>query len=167
MRNWPGAWAALSAEDSAVAGKVGIAPLPKSPEQARHPATPGGWQLAVSRYSRYPELAADLVLHLTSPEVQRRMALEISLLPTRFALYGEDAVQAALPVAELLVGRQIELVARPSAVAAASYPRVSQLVQQTLYDILSGDGEAQDLLPALAGQLRPLLEQGAPWNDER
>jgi trehalose/maltose transport system substrate-binding protein len=165
MRNWPGAWAVLNADDSPVAGKVGIAPLPKSPEQERHPATLGGWQLAVSRYSRHPDVAADLVRYLTSPDVQRRMALEINLLPTRFALYQDDAVQAALPASGLLGERQVELVARPSAVARTFYPRVSQMVQQTLYDLLSGNGEAQDLLPNLAGQLRPLVDQVAPWNE--
>jgi trehalose/maltose transport system substrate-binding protein len=78
LRHWPGAWATLNADDSPLAGKIGVAPLPKLPAQERHPATLGGWQLVVSRYSQQPALAAALVRHLTSSEVQRRLALELT-----------------------------------------------------------------------------------------
>jgi trehalose/maltose transport system substrate-binding protein len=157
LRHWPGAWARLDASDSPLAGKVGIAPLPKLPEQARHPATLGGWQLAVSRHSRQPELAADLVRHLTSAQVQRRMALGVSVLPTRPVLYLDAEVQAALPVARLLAERRVELVPRPSSAAGARYPELSRLVQESVFDLLSGRGEPDEVVPRLARQLQRLV----------
>src|SRR3546814_12607591 len=45
MRNWPYAWALANAEDSPVAGKVGIAALPVG-EGGRPAAALGGQQLA-------------------------------------------------------------------------------------------------------------------------
>src|SRR3546814_7286178 len=57
---WPYAWALANAEDSPVAGKVGIAALPVG-EGGRPAAALGGQQLAVSRYSAHPQEAADLV----------------------------------------------------------------------------------------------------------
>src|SRR5690606_9890320 len=65
-RNWRCAWALAQGEDSPVRGKVGVIPLPRGGEDGRHAGTLGGWQLAVSRYSRHPEAAMDLVRHLTS-----------------------------------------------------------------------------------------------------
>jgi hypothetical protein len=61
---WPGAWGELTAEGTGLAGKVGIAPLSRGADDL-HPATLGGWQLAVLRHSRHPQLAADLVRYLT------------------------------------------------------------------------------------------------------
>lgn len=157
LRHWPGAWATLNEYDSSVAERVGIAPLPKLPDQSLHPAALGGWQLAVSRYSPHPELAVALVQHLTSPAVQTRLAVELNLLPTRGDLYQEPDVQASLPVSGLLATGQVELVPRPAALLGAQYPRASRLIQETLFDILSGSADADVVLPRLAHQLRRLL----------
>jgi trehalose/maltose transport system substrate-binding protein len=160
LRHWPGAWATLNADDARLAGKVGVAPLPKLPDHSRHPATLGGWQLAVSRHSRNPALAAALVQHLTSPAVQRRLALELNMLPTRSTLYQDPEVQAALPVSPMLAARQVELVPRPSAALGPQYPQASRLVQETLFNLLSGSGDADVALPRLAQQLRRLIASG-------
>ena len=74
MRNWPYAWSLAQSEDSPVKDKVGVARLPRGGDGGQHTATLGGWQLAVSRYSQYPALAADLVRYLTSPAEQNRRA---------------------------------------------------------------------------------------------
>ena len=67
MRNWPYAWALLNAANSQVKGKVGVAPLPSGSAGGKHSAVLGGWQLAVSRYSKAQDAAIDLVKYLTSP----------------------------------------------------------------------------------------------------
>jgi len=67
MRNWPYAWALLQKSDSLVKGKVGVAKLPGNPSAAAL----GGWQLGVSKYSKNPAIAADLVMYMTSAAVQK------------------------------------------------------------------------------------------------
>lgn len=163
LRQWPGAWALLSSEGSPLRGKVGIAPVPRALGRGRHPGALGGWQLAVSRYSRHPEHAADLVRYLTSPEVQRRMALQAHLLPVRLELYEDEEVQAALPAAALLAERRIELIPRPSLVAKDRYPRMSRLMQESFYDVLSRHDEPQAILSRLVRQIAPLLELENQW----
>ena len=81
MRNWPYAWALAQGPDSPIRGKVGVAPLPGG-ERHDGVSTLGGWQLAVSRYSKHPAVAADLVRFLTSAEEQKRRAIRGSLNPT-------------------------------------------------------------------------------------
>ena len=62
MRNWPYAWALAQSDDSPIRGNVGVVALPRGEgENATNTGTLGGWQLAVSRYSAHPEIAADLV----------------------------------------------------------------------------------------------------------
>jgi trehalose/maltose transport system substrate-binding protein len=87
MRNWPYAWALGNADDSPIKGKIGVSALPKgSGEDGKHSGTLGGWQLAVSKYSQNPEIAADLVAYLTSYDEQKRRAIEGSYNPTIAAL---------------------------------------------------------------------------------
>ena len=64
--------------DSPIRGKVGVAPLPGG-TGGESVSTLGGWQLAVSRYSKHPAIAADLVRYLTSAKEQKRRAIKNQL----------------------------------------------------------------------------------------
>ena len=72
MRNWPYAWALGNAADSPIRGRIGVIAVPQGGSGAgtdgHQTGVLGGWQLAVSRYSQHPELAADPVLEETGPE---------------------------------------------------------------------------------------------------
>ena len=70
MRNWPYAYSLGNGEDSAVKGKFDVTTLPMgTAEGARSAATLGGWNLAVSKYSKNPEVAIELAKFIASPEV--------------------------------------------------------------------------------------------------
>jgi multiple sugar transport system substrate-binding protein len=88
-RNWPYAWEiANDQKRSKVAGKVGVAPLPAFPG-GKSAATLGGWQLAISRFSRKPELAWKFVAFMTGREMQKRIAVFTGRAPTRKNLYED------------------------------------------------------------------------------
>jgi trehalose/maltose transport system substrate-binding protein len=125
--------------------------------------TLGEWQLAVSRHSPHPALAADLVRFLTSAEVQRQRALAATMVPTRPALFQDPAIAAALPFLGLLADGALELVARPSTVTGASYPQVSELLQQGLSRLLDGRESSEDMLTALVAALEGMSEGGLRW----
>ena len=160
MRNWPYAWAVLNADDSPVKGKVGVAPLPAALPGGKHSATLGGWQLAVSTYSKSPKEAADLVAYLTSPAEQKRRAIQGSYAPTISALYEDPEVLAAVPFfAEL--GKILEgAVARPSSRAGQQYAQLSSQLWDAVHATLTGRGNATDNLTTLADRLRLLRARG-------
>lgn len=143
MRNWPYAWPLLEAEGSAVAGRVGVAPLPGGG------AVLGGEQLGVSRHSRQPEAAVSLVRHLTSAAEQRRRALAAGAPPTRPALYREPELLAANPAFALLAAALEGAVARPSAVTGNRYNQVSAEFWNAVHNTLSGRLEAEVALARL------------------
>ena len=97
MRNWPYAWSLGNGADSPIKGKIGVAPLPKGGADGKNAATLGGWQLAVSKYSKNPDAAADLVMYMTSAEVQKDRAIKGSYNPTIASLYQDKEVLAANP----------------------------------------------------------------------
>jgi trehalose/maltose transport system substrate-binding protein len=162
MRNWPYAWALLNGEDSALRGKVGVAPLPRGGPRGSHAATLGGWQLAVSRHSANPEVAADLVRYLTSATEQKRRAIAGAYAPTIPALYQDEEVLAANPFFADLAAALPDAVARPSALTGQHYAQVSTLFWEAAHATLSGNGTARENLARLEGRLR-LVGQRAGW----
>ncbi|HEY5754011.1 MAG TPA: ABC transporter substrate-binding protein [Chthoniobacterales bacterium] len=138
MRNWPYAYALGADPKSAIAGKFAITVLPKGGENGKHAATLGGWQLMVSKYSKHPEVAADLVRYLCSPEAQKKRALELSQIPTRPALYSDPDILAKTPWFKDLLPVLDNAVARPSTVTGAAYNQVSTAIFQNVNTVLSG-----------------------------
>ena len=161
MRNWPYALALANRPLSPVAGKVGIAPLPRG-EGGASSATLGGSQLAVSRYSRAPEAAIDLVRALTGPSEQKRRAIKAGLNPTIERLYRDPELLAAMPSLGELRTIIAGAVARPSAVTGRRYNQVSNEFWNAVHDVLSGRTPAPASLAALAQRLR-FLSRGEQW----
>jgi trehalose/maltose transport system substrate-binding protein len=160
MRNWPYIWAMLNHAGSPVKGKVGVAPLPKGGADGRASAALGGWQLAVSRYSPNPKLAADLVMYLTSADVQKMRAVQASFNPTIPALYADKDILRANPfVADLLPTFNVA-VARPSTVTGVKYNQVSNQFWNAVHDVLSGSDTAPNALARLAASLKRLAPDG-------
>jgi trehalose/maltose transport system substrate-binding protein len=162
MRNWPYAWALGNAPDSAVSGKIGVSALPKGGADGKNTGALGGWQLAVSKYSENPELAADLVAYLTSYDEQKRRAIKGSYNPTIEALYKDDEVLAAVPFFGSLYDTFVNAVARPSKVTAAKYNQVSAEFFNAAHDVVRGETSGADSVAALESKL-DRLSRGGRW----
>jgi len=162
MRNWPYAWALAQGADSPVRGNVGVIALPRGGTQGRHAATLGGWQLAVSRYSRHPEAAIDLVRHLTSARVQKERAIRAAYNPTITGLYQDAEVLQANPFfGELLPAFEAAL-PRPARQTGAHYNQVSATIWQAVHGVLSGDMDATEGLARLRLSLERIRHR-ARW----
>jgi multiple sugar transport system substrate-binding protein len=112
-RNWPYAWeVANDAKQSKVAGKVGVMPLPAFPGQ-KSVATLGGWQLAISRFSRQPQVAWQFVQFMTSVETQKRVALSTGRAPARAALYHDAEILKRYPQFDSQYQTFVRAVPRP------------------------------------------------------
>jgi trehalose/maltose transport system substrate-binding protein len=162
MRNWPYAWALGQAPDSAVKDKIGVAALPAGGPDGKKTGTLGGWQLAVSAYSRHPDIATDLVRYLTSREEQKRRAIEGSYNPTVESLYKDPEVLAAVPFFGSLYEVFVNAVARPSRVTGAKYNQVSSEFYNAVHQVLSKQAQAPDTLAALDKKL-DRLSRGGRW----
>lgn len=162
MRNWPYVWNLLDANPmSPVAGKVDVAALPKGGENGNHASTLGGWQLAVSKFSKNPEVAADLVRYLTSKAVQKDRATEGSYAPTIRELYADSEVLRANPVfAKLLVILE-NSVARPTSQTGEKYREVSEAFWTAVHEVLEGKKNAKDSLVELETELQKI--KGESW----
>lgn len=160
MRNWPYAWSLGNSADSPIKDKIGVAALPKGGPDGRSAAGLGGWQLAVSKYSKNPDLAADLVKYLTSYEEQKRRAIEGSYNPTIAALYQDPDVLAANPFFGSLYDTFVNATPRPSTVTGTKYNRVSKEFWTAVHQTLSGSVPAEKALATLERKLKQVARKG-------
>jgi trehalose/maltose transport system substrate-binding protein len=162
MRNWPYAYALGNGDDSAVKGKFDVAPLPMGDgEGATSAATLGGWNVAVSKYSKNPDEAIKLALYLSSAEVQKERAINQSNLPTIQSLYDDADVLKASPFMANWKAIFQNAVPRPSAPAKVKYNEVSSLFWSAVHETLSGNGTAAENLELLEAKLTEL--KGDAW----
>lgn len=156
MRNWPYAWSLGNAKDSKISGKIGVSALPKGGADGQNAATLGGWQLAVSKYSKNPAVAADLVMYMTSAESQKYRAINGSYNPTIASLYKDKDVLAANPFFGSLYDVFTNAVPRPATATGAKYPEVSSAFWNATHDVLSGKASAEDAVKRLEGRLNQI-----------
>ncbi|KSV75005.1 ABC transporter substrate-binding protein [Ensifer sp. ENS08] len=161
MRNWPYAYALGNGDDSAVKGKFAVAPLPTATDGDQPSSTLGGWNVAVSKYSDDQEAAIALAKFLSSAEVQKRRAIELSNLPTVAALYDDAEVAKAQPFMPAWKPIFESAVPRPSAVTKVKYNEVSAKFWNAVHNSLSGNGTAAENLELLEVELTEM--KGDNW----
>ena len=161
MRNWPYAYGLGSGDDSAVKGKFDVTTLPTGGGDNTSAATLGGWNVAVSKYSKHQEAAVSLALYLAGPEAQKQRALAESNLPTIVALYDDPDIAAQQPIIPRWKEVFLAAVPRPSAPTKGKYNEVSSKFWSAVHNTLSGDGTAAENLEMLEVDLTDL--KGSGW----
>jgi trehalose/maltose transport system substrate-binding protein len=161
MRNWPYAYSLGNGDDSPIKGKFDVTTLPVGAEGDSSAATLGGWNVAVSKYSKNPEAAIELAKFIASAEVQKARALQRSNLPTIVSLYDDADIAAQQPIIPRWKDVFLNAVPRPSAPTKVKYNEVSSLFWSAVHDTLSGNGTAAENLELLEIKLNEL--KGSSW----
>jgi trehalose/maltose transport system substrate-binding protein len=160
MRNWTYTYALGNGADSAIKGKFGVVPLPAGAEGIAPASTLGGWNVAVSKYSKHQDVAIALVKFLGSAETQKKRAVDLSNMPTIAALYDDKDVAAAQPFMPLWKPIFETAVPRPSAATKVKYNEVSAKFWGAVHNTLSGTGSAAENLELLEVELTDLKGNG-------
>ncbi|MBF0877157.1 extracellular solute-binding protein [Gluconobacter cerevisiae] len=166
MRNWVYAWALANDPQSVIAGKVGVAALPR--EKASDPprGVDGTVYLGMARNSPHPEEALSLMRYLTSPEVERERVVRGAYIPARRALLNDPAVLTALPVLSTIRTALARPVLRPVAQTGTDYPRVAWLAANSFHQTLSGQQDAAGSLRRLSEIFEFMARRGR-WSESR
>ena len=131
MTNYTFAYASAQAEAPEIGKKMGYARFPRV--DANRPSKPplGGFNLAVSSFSKNKDVAFDAAACLASGKSQLTATELDGLPPSRSDLYANKAVTEAYPGFAQLVRKSIEDAGpRPS---TAAYQDVSMAVQRALH----------------------------------
>jgi multiple sugar transport system substrate-binding protein len=135
--------------DSTVKGKVGVVTLPGFTADKAATCI-GGWQVAVTAFSKNKAEAVKLVRYLSSPEVSKMQAIAASHLPVFPEVYNDADVLAAnpwfkdaLPVVQTAQSRPV----------TPRYNEVSEIIRTNMNAFLSGSRSADAALADMKSKL--------------
>jgi multiple sugar transport system substrate-binding protein len=152
--NWGFAWDVFKDDkDSQVKGKVGVMPLPAM-AGGKSATCVGGWQWAVSAFSKSKAESAKLVKFLSSPEASKFLAVEGSLMPTYQSVYTDADVLKSVPwfkdAAQVVVAGK----SRP---LSKDYGQVSDVVRTTTSAVLARSKTPTDGVDEIESKLRRVM----------
>ncbi len=152
MRNWPYAYAL--GKDSKVADQFEITTFPgyAGNEGA---GVLGGYDLAISAFSKNPEGSLAFIEFATAAEQQKIMATEASLPPTLTAVYDDPAVKKAMPFAEELRTAIDQAQPRP---VSPVYPQISEAIYNNVYAALQGKMSPDEASSKMQEEIQKALE---------
>ncbi|HSC51750.1 MAG TPA: ABC transporter substrate-binding protein [Gaiellaceae bacterium] len=155
-RNWPYQYGIGAGTGSKVAGKFSVTVLPHGPK-GKSVGTVGGWQLAVSKYSKHKDAAIEFVRYMTSPAVEKFDAITNSNVPTIPSVAKDKAVVKANPYLKPAVA-SVARVTRPAKYLKTHYNEASKVIYQGINQILNGT-PAKSVLPGVQAKLNQILKQ--------
>ena len=151
LRNWPYVWITSQQAGSSVIGKVGIKPMPASPN-GRPAATLGGWGMSIARNSRHKEEAWKFCEYVSAlPQVMRVQAHRGSP-PALKAFYENSNDPASRDIYRVME----TAVVRPR---IPQYAQASDIVQRYVSAALTGRMTPAAAMNAAAKETRLLLGQ--------
>ena len=159
MLNWGYAWALFQnpaeGEETQVAGKVGVAPLPAF-EGNESATCVGGFQWAMNPFSDNKEEAFQVMQYMASYESQKELAIAASHIPARDALYEDPEVLEAAPQ----FGQFFDVItnARPRPLTPF-YAEVSELIRTNMNAFFARAQDADTTLAQMQSGLEDILEQ--------
>ena len=151
--SWGYVWNRLENDpDTKVKGKIGVAMLPHD-KGGKSATCIGGWQIAVSAYSKNKQEAVKFARYLSSPEVSKMQAILASHMPVFPSVYKDpDVLKAnpwfaeALPVVEGARSRPV----------SAQYPQVSDAIRSNMNAYLAGTKTTDTALSDMKSRLQPV-----------
>jgi trehalose/maltose transport system substrate-binding protein len=154
-RNWPYQYGIGAGAGSKVAGKFSVTVLPHG-ASGKSVGTVGGWQLAVSKFSKHKDAAIEFVRYMTSPAVEKFDAITNSNVPTIVSVAKNKAVVKANPYLKPAIA-SVPRVTRPAKFLGTRYNEASKVVYQGINQILTGTPSSQ-VLPQIKSRLQQILK---------
>jgi trehalose/maltose transport system substrate-binding protein len=154
MRNWPYAYSIAAGTGSKVKGKFNVTVLPHG-AKGKSVGTVGGWQLAVSKYSKHKDASIEFVRYMTSPAVEKFDAIFNSNVPTIPSVAKDKAVVRVNPYLKPQIAT-VNRVTRPAKYLKTHYNEGSKAIYQGINQILNGT-PAKNVLPSIEQKLNRIL----------
>ena len=143
MRGWPSSFGEAGSDASAVKDRFGVAPLPG--KDGIGASTLGGYNAAISAFSKNKATALDFLRFLISEDAQHIVAAG-ALPPVRASVYDDPALIAKMPYLPALKDSIASAVPRP---VTPFYPAVSKAIQDNAYAAITGTESVDAAIDAM------------------
>ncbi|KYQ96004.1 ABC transporter substrate-binding protein [Serratia plymuthica] len=159
MRNWPYAYVLAQDSSSAIKGKIGVLPLPKGAD-GKSVSALGGWQWAISAYTKNPTAAIALLKIVSDAESQKKALALMGWAPSRTALYDDPKVLAQAPYLSDFKGIFSQAMPRPATQTKRQYAQVSKAIYNGTFNVLRGDSDGVTAVADLQQRLERIKARG-------
>jgi trehalose/maltose transport system substrate-binding protein len=159
MRNWPYAYVLAQDSSSAIKGKIGVLPLPKGAD-GKSVSALGGWQWAISAYTKNPTAAIALLKIVSDAESQKKALALMGWAPSRPALYDDPKVLAQAPYLSDFKGIFSQAMPRPATQTKRQYAQVSKAIYNATFNVLRGDSDGVTAVADLQQRLERIKARG-------
>jgi multiple sugar transport system substrate-binding protein len=157
MRNWPYAYSlGNNASQSKVAGKFDITSIPYGGSNTVGHSCTGGWNMAISTFSKNPDAAWKFVQYMLGASAQKTLAIKGSYTPALQSVYNDPDVQKAQPLFTKLAPILQNALPRP---VSPVYPDLSNIIQTQVHQALTKQITPQAALSAMQSQLQALVNK--------
>ena len=151
MRQWPYAYAPGQMEN--VKGKFDAAPFPAYGEG--EPASIlGGYNLAVSAYTKREKAAVALINYLTGKKAQIESG-KLATPPVTAEAYQDPGVKKGIPGSDILLKAIEQGKARP---VSPVYPQISEAIYANVHDALTGKKSADAAVKEMHSEIEKALQ---------
>jgi multiple sugar transport system substrate-binding protein len=152
MRNWPYAYAL--GKESKIGKEFAVTTFP---DYGGNPGAGvlGGYNLAISAYSKNPEGSLAFANFATSPDAQVIQASKASLPAVLTSVYDDPQVTKALPFAADL--RKAVEQAKPRPVSPV-YTQISEAIYNNVFAVLQGDMSPDEAATKMNDEIQQALE---------
>ena len=127
--NWPFVYAAMQGADPAIAQKTKWTRFPGIDANTPSKVTVGGFNLAVSSYSRHPEESFDAASCMRDAAHQKYSAINAGVPPTIESVYAEPEMEKAYPMRDTILDELKTAAVRPRSPA---YQNISTILSAQL-----------------------------------
>jgi multiple sugar transport system substrate-binding protein len=152
-RNWPYVWAVGQKEDSPVRGRIGMAPMPRSPE-GRHASTLGGWGFAIAKTSLHKDAAWKFLEYISTLEPVLKLHESDGVEPALRAFYEQHPDPMQHRIYEIL----LTAIPRPP---VPQYAQASDILQRYVSAAITDRMAPATALAAAAKETRLLMGKAA------
>jgi len=128
--------------------QIGFAPLPNNKNRAN------GWYLAISKYSKNPDLAWELIMELTNKENSLREAVEWSNSSARVSTYNDPSYRALWPQADAMLVATDNGVSEP---ASKNISLMFEAISEEVTYVMQGTKTSEQGMADLAARVDELL----------
>jgi multiple sugar transport system substrate-binding protein len=116
----------------------------------------GGWQLGINAFSKNPDAAWKFVQYRLSPDAQKTVAVQLSLLSTLKSIYTDSDVLAKYPFFSKMGPIVQTALPRP---VSPFYPDISQAIQLRVHQALTKQTSPSAALSQLQSDLQAIVNK--------
>ena len=153
MRNWPYAFGLLSDSSSLVQGKFKIKPMVHASNYFSGSCL-GGWGLGITKNSKHPDAAWEVIKFFSSEEVQRRFILATGYVPSRRSLFNDPEILTKFSYYPQLLNVIENSILRPP---IPQYAQASDILQRYLSAAITEQLTSEVAMERAASETRYLL----------